>query len=108
MTQPKLKIKKGDTVIVLTGKDKGTKGEVLQVIPTESRVLVKGVNIVKKHVKPSQLDPQGGIKAKELPIHISNVAIADPKSGKASKVGYKVAKDGTKTRIARKSGEVIK
>ena len=108
MTQPKLKIKKGDTVIVLTGKDKGTKGEVLQVIPTESRVLVKGVNIVKKHVKPSQLDPQGGIKAQELPIHISNVAIADPKGGKPSKVGYKVAKDGTKTRIARKSGEVIK
>ena len=108
MTQPKLKIKKGDTVVVLTGKDKGTKGEVLQVMPTESRVLVKGVNMVKKHVKPTQLDPKGGIKTQELPIHISNVAIADPKSGKPSRVGYKVGKDGTKTRVARKSGEAIK
>lgn len=107
MTQPKLKIKKGDTVIVLTGKDKGAKGEVLSVMPTESRVVVKGVNVAKKHVKPSQLDPQGGIKAVELPIHVSNVALADPKSGKATRVGYKVGKDGKKTRIARKSGEAV-
>lgn len=107
MTQPKLKIKKGDTVVVLTGKDKGTKGEVLEVRPTESRVVVKGVNVAKKHQRPSQLNPQGGIKAVELPIHVSNVALADPKSGKPTRVGYKIAKDGTKTRIARKSGEAV-
>jgi large subunit ribosomal protein L24 len=107
MTQPKLKIKKGDTVIVLTGKDKGTKGEVLQVMPTESRVLVKGVNVAKKHTKPTQVDPQGGIKPVELSIHVSNVALADPKSGKPTRVGYKVGKDGKKVRIARKSGEAV-
>ena len=107
MSQPKLKIKKGDTVVVLTGKDKGTKGEVLEVRPAESRVVVKGVNVAKKHVKPTQLDPQGGIKAVELPVHISNVALADPKSGKPTRVGYKVGKDGKKVRIARKSGETV-
>lgn len=107
MTQPKMKIKKGDTVVVLTGKDKGTQGEVLQVIPTESRVVVKGVNVAKKHTKPTQLDPQGGIKAVELSIHSSNVALVDPKSGKATRVGYTVGKDGKKTRIARKSGAAV-
>jgi large subunit ribosomal protein L24 len=107
MTQPKLKIKKGDTVVVLTGRDKGTQGEVLQVMPTESRVVVKGVNVAKKHVRPTQFDPQGGIKSVELPIHVSNVSLVDPKSGKATRVGYQAGKDGKKVRIARKSGEAV-
>jgi large subunit ribosomal protein L24 len=107
MAQIKLKIKKGDTVIVTTGRDKGTKGEVLQVNPAEAKVLVKGVNTAKKHNKPSQANPQGGITTIERPIHISNVSLADPKTGKPSRVGYKVQKDGTKTRIARASGQTV-
>ena len=106
MTQPKLKIKKGDQVVVITGKDKGKKGEVLRVIPEDSRVLVAGVNIATKHTKPSQTSP-GGIQKVELPVHISNVAIADPKSGKPTRVGSKVLKDGKKVRVAKKSGEQI-
>ena len=110
MTRAKLKIKKGDKVVVLTGKDKGAKGEVLKVIAPEgksgARVIVQGVNMVTKHNSPSQLSA-GGIEKKELPIHISNVAIADPKSGAASRVGYQTLKDGKKVRVARKSGETI-
>ena len=106
MTQPKLKIKKGDEVVVLTGRDKGSKGEVLKVLPTENRVVVQGVNVVKKHQKPTQYS-SGGIVDKELSIHVSNVAVVDPKSGDASRVGYKVNKDGSKVRIAKKSGEEI-
>lgn len=106
MTQPKLKIKKGDQVVVITGKDKGKKGEVLRVIPEDSRVLVAGVNVATKHTKPSQTNP-GGIQKVELPVHISNVAIADPKSGKPTRVGSKVLKDGKKVRVAKKSGEQI-
>jgi large subunit ribosomal protein L24 len=106
MTAIKLKIKKGDTVVVLTGKDKGSKGEILKVFPDENRVLVKGINMVKKHTKPSAAGA-GGIQNEERPIHASNVALLDPKTSKATRVGYKVAKDGTKTRIARKSGEAI-
>lgn len=106
MTQPKLKIKKGDEVIVLTGKDKGTKGEVLKVLKDAGRVVVQGVNQVTKHQKPTQVSA-GGIQKKELPIHISNVALVDPKSGSATRVGYKVLKDGKKVRVAKKSGEEI-
>jgi len=106
MTAKKFKIKKGDEVVVLTGKDKGSKGEVLQVITDKSRVLVKGVNTVTKHNKPSQLSA-GGIEKVERSIHVSNVALADPKDGKPTRVGYKVLKDGKKTRIARKSGETV-
>ncbi len=106
MTQPKLKIKQGDEVVVLTGRDKGKKGEVLKVITEQRRVIVQGVNVVTKHQKPTQVSP-GGIQKKELSIHISNVAIADPKSGEATRVGYKTLKDGKKVRIARKSGEEI-
>lgn len=106
MTKQKLKIKKGDEVIVLTGKNKGAKGEVLKVMPTEGRVLVQGVNVVKKHRKPSQMGP-GGIEEVERSIHVSNVALADPKTGKATRVGYKVLKDGKKVRVAKKSGETI-
>ena len=106
MTTAKLKIKKGDTVIVNTGKDKGKKGEVIKTFPSKSRVLVQGVNVVKKHQKPTQFAP-GGIQEKELSIHISNVSIADPKTDKATRVGYKVDKDGKKTRVAKASGETL-
>ena len=106
MTAAKLKIKKGDQVIVLTGRDKGSKGEVVKVIPSESRIVVQGVNMVTKHVKPSQF-AAGGIQKKELSIHVSNVALMDPKSGEATRVGFKVLKDGEKVRVSRKSGEVI-
>ena len=106
MTQAKCKIKKGDQVVVLTGKDKGAKGEVLQVMRDASKVLVQGVNMMTKHEKPTQVSP-GGIQKKEVPIHISNVAVADPKGGKATRVGYKTLKDGKKVRVAKKSGETI-
>ncbi len=106
MTTAKMKIKKGDQVVVLTGKDKGKKGEVIRALPTENRVVVQGVNVVKKHTKPTQFAP-GGIEEKELSIHVSNVALADPKTGKPSKVGYTVGKDGKKSRVARASGETL-
>jgi len=101
------KIKKGDYVVVLSGNDKGRKGEVLSVMPAENRVVVKGVRLVKRHVKPSQSDPDGGIKTFEAPIHVSNVAHMDPKDNVATRVGFKVLKDGKKVRVAKKSGEVI-
>ncbi|MGB4058125.1 MAG: 50S ribosomal protein L24 [Alphaproteobacteria bacterium] len=106
MSKAKLKIKKGDKVVVITGRDKGQKGEVLQVLREENRVLVQGINMATKHQKPSQTAPGGKTKM-ETPIHISNVAIADPKGGKATRVGYKFLKDGKKVRFARKSGETI-
>ena len=107
MTNAKMKIKKGDQVVVLAGKDKGAKGEVLQAMPSESRVLVSGVNVVKKHRKPTQENPQGGIDSVERPIHVSNVALLDPKEDKATRVGYKVLKDGKKVRVAKRSGETV-
>ncbi len=102
----RLKIKKGDHVVVITGKDKGKKGEVLKVMPEENRVIVKGVAMVRRHQRqtPSQ---EGGIIAKEAPIHISNLALEDPKDGKPTRVGFKFLKDGRKVRFARRSGEVI-
>ena len=100
-----MKIKKGDQVIVITGRDKGKTGEVIQAMPKESKVLVRGVNLVKRHTKPTQ-ENAGGIVSKEKPIHVSNVALIDPKSGKATRVGIKLDK-GQKVRIAKKSGEVI-
>ncbi|WP_270167931.1 50S ribosomal protein L24 [Paenibacillus sp. SYP-B4298] len=103
----KLHVKKDDNVIVITGKDKGKKGRVIAAYPRENRVLVEGVNIVKKHSRPSQQNPQGGIIEQEAPIHVSNVMLIDPKSGKVTRVGYKVLDNGKKVRIARKSGEVI-
>lgn len=101
------KIKKGDYVVVITGKDKGKKGNVLRVIPKENRVVVEGVAVVKRHVRPSQVDPEGGIRTFEAPIHISNVAHLDPKDNVPTRVGFKTLKDGKKVRVARKSGEVI-
>jgi large subunit ribosomal protein L24 len=102
----KLKLKKGDKVIVTTGKDKGKTGEITTVFPKEGKVIVGGVNMVKRHTKPSQ-ESAGGIISKEMPIHVSNVALVDPKTGKATRVGYKVEKDGRKVRVAKKSGEVV-
>lgn len=100
------KIKKGDKVVVLAGKDKGRTGEVLKVLPSEGRAIVGGVNMVKRHTRPTQQDP-GGIKSKEASLHMSNLAIADPKDGKPTRVGFKTLEDGKKVRVARKSGEVI-
>jgi large subunit ribosomal protein L24 len=99
------KIKKGDRVVVLTGKDKGRQGSVLQVLPKESRVVVQGLNMVQRHTRPSQLDPQGGIKNKEASIHVSNVAVVDSQ-GKPTRVGFRVEGD-KKVRIAKTTGEVI-
>ena len=101
-----MKIKKGDKVIVITGKDKGKTGEVTKAMPKEGKVLVSGVNMVKRHTKPSQ-ENAGGIVSKELPIHVSNVAIVDPTSGKATRIGKKLTQDGRKVRFAKRSGEVI-
>jgi large subunit ribosomal protein L24 len=102
----KLKIKKKDRVIVLAGKDKGKTGEVTAVLPSENRVIVAGVNMIARHTRPSQQNPQGGIVRREASIHISNVAHIDPKGNKPTRVGYKMVKD-QKVRFARKSGEVI-
>ena len=102
----KFKIRKGDKVVVRTGKDKGKTGEVLRVLRDEARVLVQGVNMIKRHTRPAPGNP-GGIIDKEASIHISNVALADPKTGKATRVGYKLLDDGRKVRIARRSGEAI-
>lgn len=102
----KLKIKKGDEVIVTTGRDKGRKGEVLKVLREENRAIVQGVNVRKKHTRPSQAGA-GGIVEQETPIHISNIAVVDPKSGEATRVGYQVLKGGRKVRFAKKSGEVV-
>ncbi len=106
MSNIKLKIRKGDEVIVTTGRDKGKKGEVLRVVPAENRALVQGINLVKRHTRQTQTT-EGGIITKEALINVSNLALVDPKSGKATKVGYKVNKDGAKVRIARSSGEEI-
>jgi large subunit ribosomal protein L24 len=103
---PKLKIKKGDHVVVITGKDKGKKGEVLKVIPAENRAVVKGVAMVRRHQRQTAAQ-EGGIISKEAAIHISNLALEDPKDGKPTRVGYKFLKDGRKVRFARRSGEVI-
>jgi large subunit ribosomal protein L24 len=103
---PKLKIKKGDNVVVISGRDKGKSGEVLRVYPTEARAVVQGVHIARRHTKPRMGDP-GGIVEKELTIHVSNLAHVDPQSGKPTRVGYKFLDDGRKVRFARRSGEML-
>jgi large subunit ribosomal protein L24 len=100
------KIRKGDRVVVLSGKDKGKTGEVTRSMPKENKVVVSGVNVHARHRKPSQLNPQGGIERKEAPLHVSNVAIADPKSGAPTRVRFET-RDGRKVRVAAKSGELI-
>lgn len=101
-----LKIKKGDRVIVLAGRDKGKQGEVIRVMPRENRAIVRGVNIVRRHQKQSASE-QGGIISKEGPIQISNLALEDPKDGKPTRVGFRLLEDGKKVRFAKRSGEVI-
>lgn len=108
----RLKIKKNDNVIVIAGNEKGKTGKVLKVFPKKQRVIVEGVNIVKRHTRPSQKNPQGGILKKEAPIHISNVMIIDPKMNKRTRVGYKIIYDETTkkkkiVRVSKKSGEMI-
>ena len=100
------KIRKGDQVVVLAGKDKGKTGEVIRSIPKDNKVVVSGVNVHARHRKPSQLNPQGGIERKEAPLHVSNVAIADPKTGAPTRVRFE-ERDGRKVRVAAKSGELI-
>ena len=100
------KIRKGDRVVILSGKDKGKTGDVIRSMPKEMKVVVSGVNVHARHRKPSQVNPQGGIERKEAPLHVSNVAIADPKSGKATRVRFE-ERDGRKVRVAAKSGELI-
>ena len=107
MAKAKLHVKKGDQVVVITGKDKGKKGRILEAYPADGRVLIEGVNIVKRHTKPNQANPQGGIIEKEAPINASNVMIADPKTGTPTRIGKKILADGTKVRYAKKSGEVL-
>jgi large subunit ribosomal protein L24 len=100
------KIKKGDKVVVVSGRDKGRSGEVVRVMPREDRALVRGINVVKRHQKQTMKE-EGGIVRKELPIHLSNIAIADPKDGKPTRVGFKVLDDGRKVRFAKRSGDLI-
>ena len=103
---PKLKIKRGDNVVVISGRDKGKSGEVLRVLPADRRLIVQGIHIARRHTKPRMGDP-GGIVDKELTIDVSNVAHIDPQSGKPTRVGYKILDDGRKVRVARRSGEVL-
>jgi large subunit ribosomal protein L24 len=103
---PKMKIKKGDNVVVISGRDKGKEGQVLRVFPDEGRLVVQGVHIARRHTKPRMGDP-GGIVEKELTIHVSNVAHRDPQSGKPTRIGYKILDGGRKVRVARRSGETI-
>ncbi len=100
------KIKKGDKVVVLSGKDKGKHGEVVKSMPKEGKVVVSGVNVAVKHRKPDQANPQGGLERREAPMHVSKVALEDPKTGKATRVRFE-ERDGKKVRVAVKSGEVI-
>jgi len=100
------KIKNGDKVVVLTGRDKGRTGEVVQVSPKEERALVRGVNLVKRHQRQTA-NQEGGIISKEAPVHLSNLAVADPKDGKPTRVGFKILDDGRKVRFAKRSGDLI-
>ena len=104
----KLHIKKGDIVFVNTGEDKGKTGRLLQVLVADQRAVVEGVNMVSKHTKPNAKNPQGGIEKKEAPIHISNLNVVDPKSGKATRIGRKLNAEGSLVRYSKKSGEEIK
>ncbi|UNO50721.1 MULTISPECIES: 50S ribosomal protein L24 [Alicyclobacillus] len=102
-----MRVKAGDKVVVIAGKDKQKTGRILKVFPSEGRVIVEGVNVVKRHTKPNAANPDGGIVEKEAPIHVSNVAIADPKTGAPTRVGFKILEDGKKVRYAKKSGETL-
>ena len=101
-----MKIKKGDRVVILSGKDKGKHGEVTKAMPKDGKVVVAGVNIITRHRKPTQANPQGGLERSEAPMHVSKVAIEDPKTGKPTRVGFRID-NGQKVRVAKRSGEVI-
>ncbi|GCE83334.1 50S ribosomal protein L24 [Komagataeibacter diospyri] len=101
------RIKKGDQVLVTTGGSKGTRGEVVTVLPTANKAVVRGVAIAKRHTRPSRMGEQGGIVQKEMPVHLSNLKLIDPKSGDPTKVGFRVLEDGRKVRVAKATGEVI-
>jgi large subunit ribosomal protein L24 len=101
------KIRKGDKVIVLSGKDKGKTGEIVSALPKDGKVVVSGVNIATRHKKATQVNPQGGLERREAPMHVSKVAIIDPKDGKATRVRFETSKDGKKVRVAARSGEKI-
>ena len=100
------KSKKGDRVVILSGKDKGKQGEVTKAMPKDGKVIVSGVNIITRHRKPSQTNPQGGLERTEAPMHVSKVALEDPKTGRATRVRFEV-RDGKKVRVAARSGELI-
>lgn len=104
---PKMKIKKNDTVIVISGKDKGKKGKVITAMPKEHKVIVSGVNLVKRHKKADAMGNKAGVFTKNLPIDVSNVAILDPKTEKPTRIGFKIVEDGKKIRFSKKSGEVL-
>ncbi|GAN95797.1 50S ribosomal protein L24 [Komagataeibacter europaeus NBRC 3261] len=101
------RIKKGDQVLVTTGGSKGTRGEVVTVLPAANKAIVRGVAIAKRHTRPSRMGEQGGIVQKEMPVHLSNLKLIDPKSGDPTKVGFRVLEDGRKVRVAKATGEVI-
>ena len=100
------KIKKGDTVVVLTGRDKGKTGEIVRMLPDENKAVVRGVNVVRRHQRQTA-QSEGGIVSKEPPVHVSNLALADPKDGKPTRVGFQIKEDGTKVRVAKRSGDLI-
>ena len=106
MSATRTKLKKGDNVVVLTGKDKGKRGEIVKMLMKDGKAIVQGVNMAKRHTRPSAAGA-GGIESKEAAIQLSNLAIEDPKDGSPTRIGFKILKDGTKTRFARKSGEMI-
>ena len=101
------KIRKGDKVVVLSGRDKGKTGEIVSALPKDGKVVVSGVNIATRHKKATQENPQGGLERREAPMHVSKVAIVDPKDGKATRVRFETSKDGKKVRVAARSGEKI-
>lgn len=106
MTAVHYKVRKGDEVVILAGRDKGKRAEIIKMLPQKGKVIVSGINVAKRHTKPQQ-GQAGGIIDKEMPIDVSNVALADPKDGKPTRVGYKTLEDGRKVRFAKKSGEMI-
>ncbi len=102
-----MKLRKGDEVMVVSGEDRGKRGKILRVLRDKNRVVVEGVSFIRRHTRPSQSNPQGGIVEREAPIHASNVMVVDPKSGRPTRVGARVHEDGTRDRVARRSGEIL-
>ena len=103
----RVKVRKGDEVLIISGDDRGKRGKVLKVLRDRNRVIVEGINFIRRHTRPSQSNPQGGIVQREAPVHASNVMLVDPKSGRPTRVGTRVHEDGTRDRVARKSGEIL-